>query len=319
MPRRMSRVVTAAAFAGLLAACVGEPQTAAPVIMKGPGDEVAPEVPIAATPLAPPKPPAKRIIVRPGQSLGRIALEHRVSERAIIAASRLKPPYKVEPGQRLLIPVAVAAPTPLAAPPPPPVAASRAPPEVIPLDGPPPPKSAATAPPASGAAKPSSAASAEASRLEPPRAEASTREPALPRGAHFPWPVRGRVLAGYGAAQGGGRNDGINIAAPRGAPVKAVDEGVVAYAGNEVRGYGNLVLVKHSNGFISAYAHCDELLVKRGDKVGRGEVIAKVGATGGVGEPQLHFELRRGKRAVDPREFLAPASNAGTGERGRQG
>jgi murein DD-endopeptidase MepM/ murein hydrolase activator NlpD len=318
MPRRMSRVATAVAFAGLLTACVGEPQPAAPVLMKGPSAEGAAEVPVAATPLAPLKPPARRVVVRSGQSLGRIAQEHHVSERAIIAANRLKPPYKVEPGQRLLIPVAAAAPAPLAAPPPPPVAASRPPPEVIPLDGPPP-KSAATAPPASGSAKPPSAASAEAGRLEQPRVEATAREPALPRGAHFPWPVRGRVLAGYGAAQGGGRNDGINIAAPRGAPVKAVDEGVVAYAGNEVRGYGNLVLVKHSNGFISAYAHCEELLVKRGDKVGRGQVIAKVGATGGVAEPQLHFELRRGKRAVDPREFLAPASSAGTAESGRQG
>ena len=122
--------------------------------------------------------------------------------------------------------------------------------------------------------------------------------------------MRGRVLAGYGAGAGGRHNDGINIAAPQGAPVKAVEGGVVAYAGNELRGYGNLVLVKHPDGFISAYAHCEELLVKRGDKVARGEVIAKVGATGGVGEPQLHFELRRGERAVDPREFLTLAPSA---------
>jgi murein DD-endopeptidase MepM/ murein hydrolase activator NlpD len=94
--------------------------------------------------------------------------------------------------------------------------------------------------------------------------------------------------------------------------VTAVDTGVVAYAGNELRGYGNLVLVKHPSGWITAYAHCDELLVKRGDAVHRGQVIAKVGTTGGVGEPQLHFELRRGKRPVDPKEFLAPAPSAGT-------
>ena len=84
------------------------------------------------------------------------------------------------------------------------------------------------------------------------------------------------------------------------------------HAGNELRGYGNLVLIKHSNGLISAYAHCEELLVKRGDSVNRGQVIARVGATGGVSEPQLHFELRRGKKPVDPREFLAPAPSAGT-------
>ena len=112
-------------------------------------------------------------------------------------------------------------------------------------------------------------------------------------------------------------NDGINIAAPRGAAVEAADTGVVAYTGNELRGYGNLVLVKHPSGWISAYAHCEELLVKKGDKVSPGQTIARVGATGGVTEPQLHFELRRGKKAVDPREFLAPAPSAG--EPSRQG
>ena len=87
-----------------------------------------------------------------------------------------------------------------------------------------------------------------------------------------------------------------------------VTAGTVAYAGNELRGYGNLVLIKHADGWISAYAHCDELLVKKGDQVYRGKAIAKVGATGSnVSEPQLHFELRRGNRPVDPRQFLAAA------------
>jgi murein DD-endopeptidase MepM/ murein hydrolase activator NlpD len=128
------------------------------------------------------------------------------------------------------------------------------------------------------------------------------------------WPVRGHVLAGYGSGPDGTHNDGINIAAPRGAAVEAADAGVVAYAGNELRGYGNLILVKHANGWISAYAHCDLMLVKRGERVARGQIIARVGATGNVGEPQLHFELRRGNHAVDPREFLAPPATArGTG------
>jgi murein DD-endopeptidase MepM/ murein hydrolase activator NlpD len=131
--------------------------------------------------------------------------------------------------------------------------------------------------------------------------------------------VRGRILAGYGTTKGGAHNAGINIAAARGAPVRAVDEGVVAYAGNEIRGYGNHVLVKHPSGLISAYAHLDSLLVNRGDTVSRGQVIAKVGNTGGVGEPQLHFELRRGKKAVDPRELLGPGANAGSGAKGEAG
>src|SRR5204863_4763396 len=154
---------------------------------------------------------------------------------------------------------------------------------------------------------------------EPSAAEEARAETAAPaalaqkRGGHFPWPLRGRVLASYGVATDGTHNDGINIAAARGTPIEAVEAGIVAYAGNELRGYGNLVLVKHDNGWISAYAHCDELLVKKGDPIHRGQTIAKVGATGGVSEPQLHFELRRGKNPVDPREFLAPVPSAATG------
>lgn len=319
-PRRPLRIAGAAALAGLLAACAVEPQSAAPVILKGAGSE---GVEGAVAPA-----PAGRIVVQPGQSLGGIAQRYHVSKGAIIAANQLKPPYKLAAGQRLLIPGVAPSPArpAMAAapfPPPPasaPAAAGRPPPEIIPLDGLATARPVAPPPPAaSGPVGPPRMASAGPSAAEEARAEAASAAPALPRGPHLPWPVRGRVLAGYGTGQGGGHNDGINIAAPRGAPVRAVDAGVVAYSGNELRGYGNLVLVKHASGFISAYAHCEELLVKRGDKVARGQVIAKVGATGGVGEPQLHFELRRGKRAVDPREFLTPAPSAGAREHPRQG
>jgi murein DD-endopeptidase MepM/ murein hydrolase activator NlpD len=124
------------------------------------------------------------------------------------------------------------------------------------------------------------------------------------------WPVRGHILENYGNARDGTHNDGINIAAPRGAAVQATDSGVVAYAGNELRGYGNLILIKHSNGWISAYAHCDLILVKKGEKVARGQTIARVGSTGSVAQPQLHFELRRGDKPVNPREYLAPLPTA---------
>jgi len=123
------------------------------------------------------------------------------------------------------------------------------------------------------------------------------------------WPVEGRVLSGFGEGAGGIHNDGINIAAPVGTPVVAAEAGVVAYTGNELRGYGNLVLVKHPDGWMTAYAHNEAVLVKRGDAVKRGQVIARVGATGAVGEPQLHFEMRRGTRALDPAEYL-PANPA---------
>jgi murein DD-endopeptidase MepM/ murein hydrolase activator NlpD len=152
-----------------------------------------------------------------------------------------------------------------------------------------------------------SAPAAPAPALEPPTS------PPRSSGA-FLWPVRGNVLATYGLRSDGTHNDGINIGAPRGAPILAADAGVVAYTGNELRGYGNLILVKHAGGWISAYAHCDQILVKRGETVSRGQVIARVGSTGNVGDPQLHFELRRGNRPVDPREFLAPLPTAATRE-----
>ncbi len=118
-------------------------------------------------------------------------------------------------------------------------------------------------------------------------------------------PVDGRIISTYGATGGGQHNDGINIAAPRGASVRAAQAGVVAYAGSEIRGYGNLLLLKHDGGFMTAYAHAEELLVKRGDVVRRGQIIATVGDSGDAAAPQLHFEIRRGTKAVDPNIYLA--------------
>ena len=120
----------------------------------------------------------------------------------------------------------------------------------------------------------------------------------------FRWPVRGRVIAGFGSKPNGTQNDGINLAVPEGTPIKAADDGVVAYAGNELKGYGNLVLIRHSSGFVSAYAHASELMVKRGDSIKRGQVIAHAGQTGSVTSPQLHFEIRKGSTPVDPTQYL---------------
>ena len=121
----------------------------------------------------------------------------------------------------------------------------------------------------------------------------------------FRWPVRGRVISGYGAKASGERNDGINIEVPEGTPIKAAEGGTVIYAGNELKGYGNLVLIKHPSGFVSAYAHASEILVKRDDVIMRGQTIGKVGATGNVSRPQLHFEIREGNRPVDPLPHLS--------------
>ncbi|MBZ6074790.1 M23 family metallopeptidase [Microvirga puerhi] len=117
----------------------------------------------------------------------------------------------------------------------------------------------------------------------------------------FRWPARGRVIAGFGA---NGGNEGINIAVPEGTPVKAAEAGTVTYAGSEVKGYGNLVLIRHENGFVSAYAHNGSLNVKRGEQVKRGQVIATSGQTGNVTSPQLHFEIRKGASPVDPLKHL---------------
>jgi len=124
-------------------------------------------------------------------------------------------------------------------------------------------------------------------------------------GNSFRWPVKGRVISGFGTKPDGGHNDGINISVPQGTPVKAAENGVVAYSGSELKGYGNLVLIRHANNWVSAYANNEELMVKRGDKVQRGQVIAKAGTTGSVSQPQVHFELRKGSRPVDPTKYMS--------------
>ena len=141
---------------------------------------------------------------------------------------------------------------------------------------------------------------------EKPAAEAPAIKPSEATGAlpTFRWPVRGKVITTYGAKTNGKSNDGINLAVPEGTPVKAAEDGVVAYSGNELKGYGNLVLVRHSNGYVTAYAHASELMVKRGDTIKRGQIIAKSGQSGEVGSPQLHFEIRKGSSPVDPLQFL---------------
>ena len=118
------------------------------------------------------------------------------------------------------------------------------------------------------------------------------------------WPVSGRVIAGFGGRPDGTHNDGINMSVPLGTDVHAAEAGIVAYAGSELKGYGNLVLLRHDNGWVTAYAHNDELLVKRGDKIRRGQVIGKAGKTGTVDQPQVHFELRQGSKPVDPTPFM---------------
>ncbi len=122
--------------------------------------------------------------------------------------------------------------------------------------------------------------------------------------AKFSWPVRGKILSGYGAKNNGLFNDGINISATQGTDVKAAENGVVAYAGNEVKGMGNLVIIQHSDGWMTVYAHMDSMAVRRGNTVSVGQSIGKIGMTGKVDKPQLHFEIRKGTKAYDPVAYM---------------
>ncbi|MBV8336387.1 MAG: M23 family metallopeptidase [Alphaproteobacteria bacterium] len=301
-----ARLALLAEIVLLVTGCSQRPDGPAPVLSR----DAAPATP-------------QSVEVQRGQTLSGIAHAHHIPMRVLAEANQLTPPYHIQAGQTLIIPSAGQPATQQVSPAPPPSAPSEptsiatSPQAVVPHQ-----TTAAPAeqtPPVPAAPTPivSSPAPADSGKTVASVPAAKTERPAVSaqNGGMFLWPVHGRVLAGYCSGPDGTHNDGINIAAPRGAPVEAVDAGVVAYAGNELRGYGNLLLVKHPNGWISAYAHCDQVLVKRGDKVSRGQIIARVGSTGNVSEPQLHFELRRGNRAVDPREFLSPQPTATSPER----
>jgi murein DD-endopeptidase MepM/ murein hydrolase activator NlpD len=130
-------------------------------------------------------------------------------------------------------------------------------------------------------------------------------EPASANGTSFRWPVRGRIISGFGAKPNGEKNDGINLAVPEGTAVKAAEAGTVIYAGNELEGYGKLVLIRHADDWVSAYAHNSNVAVKKGDDIRRGQTIATAGMTGSVSSPQVHFELRKKAKPVNPLDYLA--------------
>jgi murein DD-endopeptidase MepM/ murein hydrolase activator NlpD len=144
-------------------------------------------------------------------------------------------------------------------------------------------------------------------RLEASRGAAGREAPAL-SGDGFVWPVKGKIASAFGSKPNGTRNDGVNIRAAEGTPVVAAENGIVVFAGDEIPGFGQMLLVSHANGFLTAYAHNRELLVAVGDEVERGQRIASVGSSGNVTSPQLHFEVREGKEPVDPMLVLAPAA-----------
>jgi len=236
-------------------------------------------------------------VVNHGDTLMSIARRNHVPVAELAKANNLQPSSKLRLGMKLTVPGAkTAAVAPVAQP----AAVAAAQPGVA--SPPPATKLAAvsTVPPQTAHLAQATTKIEDAPAAETP-VKASEATGALPT---FRWPVRGKVITAYGAKANGKANDGINLAVPEGTPVKAAEDGVVAYSGNELKGYGNLVLVRHSNGYVTAYAHASELLVKRGDTIKRGQVIAKSGQSGEVGSPQLHFEIRKGSSPVDPLQFL---------------
>lgn len=204
--------------------------------------------------------------VRSGDTLYSISRSTGVSVQALAQANGLRPPYQLSVGQQLQTPAS-----------------------------------------AGGAVqiqREAAAPSRSQDVAELARTVSYTQPAAAASQSLFSWPVKGAVIGNYGAGSNGRRNDGINIAAPVGTPVRAAADGEVVYRGAELEGYGNLLLIKHDDGFVTAYAHNDVMLVRKGQKVRKGEAIAKVGQTGAASEPQLHFEIRQNLKSVDPLALL---------------
>jgi murein DD-endopeptidase MepM/ murein hydrolase activator NlpD len=235
-------------------------------------------------------------VVNHGDTLISVARRNHVSVSELARANNIDTSAKIKLGMKLTVPAAKSAAVAPAVPPAD-VAAAQ------PAAGLAPPATTMAA--AAGGPQQSARLAQATTKIDEPSAEAPVKAAeatgALPT---FRWPVRGKVITSYGAKTNGKANDGINLAVPEGTPVKAAEDGVVAYSGNELKGYGNLVLVRHSNGYVTAYAHASELLVRRGDTIKRGQIIAKSGQSGEVGSPQLHFEIRKGSSPVDPLQFL---------------
>ncbi|MEH2527547.1 MULTISPECIES: peptidoglycan DD-metalloendopeptidase family protein [unclassified Bradyrhizobium] len=243
--------------------------------------------------------PSSVHIVNRGDTLMSIARRNSVPVAELAKANNLDQSAKLSLGMKLTVPGSKSA---AAAPVAQPVAAAAPAQPVAPVAAPATKVAAAGGPPQSARLASATTNVTE----EKPVVEQASIKPSEATGAlpTFRWPVRGKVITSYGAKTNGKSNDGINLAVPEGTPVKAAEDGVVAYSGNELKGYGNLVLVRHSNGYVTAYAHASELMVKRGDTIKRGQIIAKSGQSGEVGSPQLHFEIRKGSSPVDPLQFL---------------
>lgn len=269
-------------------------------------NNVPTQAPVAAAPTAVPA-GAYTHTIAGGESLYTIARRYEVTTQALVQANGLSSPDKIVVGQALIIPgrpdlvrtpqapaaqpvTQVASASPNLGAPPAPLGSRPQTPQTLPQ------QQAAVAPVATPApvAQPAPAPQ-QVAAVQP------AAEPVASGNDKFRWPVSGRVITDFGASRG----TGINIDVPEGSTVKAAENGTVIYVGSGVEGYGNLILIRHPNGYVSAYAHLNGMSVAKGAVVNRGDSIGTVGMTGSVSKPQLHFELRKGATPVDPVPLLA--------------
>ncbi|MGD9638772.1 MAG: peptidoglycan DD-metalloendopeptidase family protein [Alphaproteobacteria bacterium] len=221
-------------------------------------------------------PPAPFHIVQKGDTLYSISRRYNVELASLARTNKIKSPYNIYEGQKLILPGSI---------------------ETAEADKTP--KAVNTSSNSTNQKTTKTAKKRKTNKTNIPTPDARSS-------SKFAWPVKGKIITKYGPMGKGRHNDGINIAASKGSSVLAAENGVVAYSGSQLKGFGNLLLLKHANGYMTAYAHNDSILVKRGDKIKKGDKIATVGATGNVSSPQLHFEIRKGTKALDPAQYLEP-------------
>jgi murein DD-endopeptidase MepM/ murein hydrolase activator NlpD len=272
----------------------------------------APPVPSVPPPVIPKRaelpPNATTHVVEPGETLHSIARLYGKSEWELVKANNIRPNERMHAGERIIIPdvrekearekerLRGEAPPPRVTQDIANAESSRSAWRTAPVEQPPPQKT------------PKVVEQTPTKEIAPIKASES-----LGSQPSFRWPARGPVLASFGPQPNGTQNDGIDLEMANGTPVKAADDGMVTYAGDELQSYGKLVLIRHGTGYVTAYAHANEILVKKGDMIKRGQIIARSGATGAVKEPELHFEIRKGTTPVDPSQFLGKVEAQETG------
>jgi murein DD-endopeptidase MepM/ murein hydrolase activator NlpD len=272
-----------------------------------PSQPAMPQQSSGAQPAGGQQPAGGAYVVRPGDTLWSISQAHGVSTSDLLSANGLQT-ATLTPGQTLAIPASGGRTHQVARLDPGNAAVSDAPtivPEQRPAEAAQPPQQPAS-PSSAPAGHQSQPVTAYAPANQPDASAAAAAADNAAAGG-FRWPVRGRIITGFGQRANGERNDGIKLSVPEGTSVRAAEDGTVIYAGDELKSYGNLILVRHADGWVSAYAHNKELMVRRGEEVRRGQIIAKSGMTGNVTTPQVHFELRKGATPVDPVPHMSDA------------